>query len=137
MSEEWKSVPPMTYDPIIAQSHTHWLSVDEEILIPCPLEATHGKCLGRGRPEESAAKEIYTWIKEPEMSITPTHWPWCRFGWHAWGRWEQYEREVLWSPGRIAPKALQGQWHQGIEERQRRTCRACGRKEDEEVRESL
>lgn len=64
-------------------------------------------------------------------------WPWCRFGWHAWGRWEQYEREVLWSPERLAPKALQGQWHQGIEERQRRVCLACGKKQDEQVRESI
>ena len=60
-------------------------------------------------------------------------WPWCRIGWHDWERWEQYEREVLWSPGRIAPKVLHGQWHQGIEERQRRACLACGKKQDEEV----
>ena len=32
--------------------------------------------------------------------------PWCRLGWHNWERWKQYEREVFWSLGRIAPRAL-------------------------------
>ena len=60
----------------------------------------------------------------------------CWLGWHQWTSWEQYERQVLWSPGRIAPKVLHGQWYEDAEEQQRRVCRHCGKKQDEQVRQS-
>ena len=60
---------------------------------------------------------------------------WCLL--HNWGQWKVYEVQVTVTPGRIAPKAIQGQWFGSTDVRQRRECHACGKVQDALVRESM
>lgn len=56
---------------------------------------------------------------------------------HNWGQWKIYEVSVKVTPGRIAPKAVQGQWFDSTDVRQQRQCTICGKTQDVLVRESM
>lgn len=60
----------------------------------------------------------------------------CFFG-HDWPQWEQYRQEGTYTlAGRIYPADVRGKSFAYAEDRQCRTCRRCGFKQDEEVKSS-
>lgn len=54
---------------------------------------------------------------------------------HQWSRWQQYEERGTALFGILAPKAIQGKEHHYVETRQQRTCKRCGKMEDDLVRD--
>jgi hypothetical protein len=50
---------------------------------------------------------------------------------HKWGNWVNYDRDFIWVnfEGPIAGKEIRGR-----EMRQQRTCKTCGKKQDEKIR---
>jgi hypothetical protein len=57
----------------------------------------------------------------------------CWLGFHRWTRWEQYDFEEQFMPGRIAPKAQQGLVLTRIVRRQWRHCVLCNTEQDRAV----
>jgi len=57
---------------------------------------------------------------------------WC-FLVHDWSKWEQYVESGTVVMGRLMPKSVQGKTTAYAEKRQRRTCRRCGKMQDEEL----
>jgi len=56
----------------------------------------------------------------------------CRLRLHDWGKWEQYNVDVLCVGGGldVPPE----RWPHGVERRERRRCRRCGEEQDRQVR---
>lgn len=53
---------------------------------------------------------------------------------HQWDKWEQYEIQIEYTPGIIAPKEIRGKMFQTTELRQRRRCKKCNKLQDKLVR---
>ena len=49
---------------------------------------------------------------------------------HKWSKWKEYEDEIGFVPGLLAPKEVRGQFLTRIESRQKRTCEKCGKVQD-------
>jgi hypothetical protein len=45
---------------------------------------------------------------------------------HKWSKWEEYKRQVLVTPGVLAPKELRGKEYETVEWWQKRMCERCG-----------
>ena len=65
----------------------------------------------------------FTWFKADDDINN------CRWA-HEWCKWEQYTEEYKWTPGRLAPQAIQGKQFVGERIRQRRYCQRCNFMQD-------
>ncbi len=52
---------------------------------------------------------------------------------HNWLKWEQYSEEGTMILGRLHPKNVQGKEVMYQEDRQKRTCKDCGKVQDEKI----
>jgi len=58
------------------------------------------------------------------------------FIFHKWSKWTQYDLPMSVFPGILAPKEIRGKALSTIDHRQKRTCKKCGKVQDELIYEN-